>query len=75
MLKEVMGPLKSVGLTETDVKNLWTAFSNALREHGMDPNEYKELFNIMIVRSKSYEENLRWMLEEIKSLRGYAREG
>jgi hypothetical protein len=73
MLREVLGPsrqVRQVRLTEDDVKKLWVEFSNALRKHGMNPEEYRRLFNIMIDRSRPYEDNLRWMLEEVRELRG-----
>jgi len=73
MLREVLGPsrqVRQVRLTEDDVKKLWVEFSNALRKHDMNPKEYRRLFNIMIDRSRPYEDNLRWMLEEVRELRG-----
>jgi hypothetical protein len=70
MLREVLGPSRQAKLTEDDVEKLWVEFSNALRERGMNPEEYRRLFNIMIDRSRPYEDNLRWMLEEVEALRG-----
>jgi hypothetical protein len=70
MLREVLGPSKRARLTEDDVEKLWVEFSKALRERGMDPEGYRKLFNIMIDRSRPYEDNLRWMLEEVEALRG-----
>jgi len=66
LLKDVLGPSKQVGLTEDEVEKLWAEFSKALRERGMDPEKHRELFGIMIDRSRPYEDNLRWMLEEIE---------
>ena len=66
LLKDVLGPSKQVWLTEDEVEKLWAEFSKALREHGMDPEKHRELFGIMIDRSRPYEDNLRWMLEEIE---------
>jgi hypothetical protein len=70
MLREVLGSSRQVRLTEDDVKKLWVEFSNALHERGMNPEEYRRLFNIMIDRSRPYEDNMRWMLEEVEALRG-----
>jgi hypothetical protein len=50
---------------------LWAEFSKALRERGMDPEKHRKLFRIMIDRSRPYEDNLRWMLEEIEVLKSY----
>jgi len=47
------------------VEKLWNEFSKALLERGKNPEDHRGLFNIMVVRHKSFEENLRWMLEEI----------
>jgi hypothetical protein len=71
MLREAVASSRPVMLTEGDLEKLRTEFSKALRERGMDPEaeEYKRLFKIMVVRSKSYQENLRWMQEEIESLK------
>ena len=71
MLREAAAPSRPVMLTEDDVEKLRAEFSKALRERGMDPEaeEYKRLFKIMVVRSRSYQENLRWMREEIESLK------
>jgi hypothetical protein len=69
-LKNTVGPSKLVDeLTEEDVKRLWSEFSHALRERGMDPEKHKKLFTIMLDRSKSYQDNLNCMLEEIKLLK------
>ena len=64
-LKEILGFLKSVTLTDEEVEKLWNEFSKALLERGKNPEDHRGLFNIMVVRHKSFEENLRWMLEEI----------
>jgi hypothetical protein len=70
MLKSVIGPPERVEeLTEDDVKRLWEEFSQALREGGMDPEKYRELFYLLLNRSKSYEENLCKLLEEAKFIK------
>jgi len=75
MLKDAIGPLKPVEeLTEDDVKRLWSEFSQALREYRMDPHEYEGLFKVMLDKSKSYKDNLSYMLEEIKLLKDYRKE-
>ena len=61
MLKNVVTPS-----TEDDDKCLWSEFSQALRENGIDPSEYKNFFALTLDRSKSYQENLSFMLEKIK---------
>jgi hypothetical protein len=71
LLRGAVGPSKQVWLTEDEVEMLWAEFSKALRECGMDPEKHRELFSIMIDRSRPYEDNLRWMLEEIEVLKSY----
>jgi hypothetical protein len=74
-LKNTVGPPKLVDeLTGEDVKRLWSEFSHALRKRGMDPEKHKKLFTIMLDRSKSYQDNLSCMLEEIKLLEDEQRE-
>ena len=68
LLRGAVGPSKRVLLTEDEVDKLWAEFSKALRERGMDPEKHRELFS-MIDRSKSYEDNLCWMLTEIEVLK------
>jgi hypothetical protein len=71
MLRKVIGSSKPAELSEDDIKRLWEEFSEDLRENGvsLEEAEKERLFSFMIVRSKSYEENRRWMLEEIKHLK------
>jgi len=71
LLRDVLGPSKQVWLTEDEVEKLWAEFSKALRERGMDPEKHRELFRIMIDRSRPYEDNLCWMLEEIEVLKSH----
>ena len=71
LLRGSVGSSKQVWLTEDEVEMLWAEFSKALRERGMDPEKHRELFSIMIDRSRSYEDNLRWMLEEIEVLKSH----
>jgi hypothetical protein len=76
ILRDAIGPSKPIGeLATDDVDRLWSEFSRALRERGMDPEEerYKRLFKFMIDRSKSYQDNLSDMLEEVELLRGAER--
>jgi hypothetical protein len=68
LLRGAVDPSKRVQLTEDEVDKLWAEFSKALRERGMDPEKHRELFS-MIDWSKSYEDNLRWMLTEIEVLK------
>jgi hypothetical protein len=68
-LRKVFSYLKPVGaLTEKDVERLWNEFSRMLREHGIDPEEerYKRPFKCALNYSKSYEENLNYILNYIK---------
>jgi hypothetical protein len=70
-LREIFSSLKPTkGLTEEDTKHLWNEFSRILREHGINPEEerYKRLFEHALNYSKSYEENLNYIKEEIKSI-------
>jgi hypothetical protein len=70
-LRKVFSSLKPVGaLTEKDVERLWNEFSRMLQEHGIDPEEerYKRLFKCALNYSKSYEENLNYIKEEIKNI-------
>jgi hypothetical protein len=71
MLRGIKGSSKPAGLSEDDIKRLWEEFSEALRKNGvsLEEAEKERLFNFMIVRWKSYEENRRWMLEEVKYLK------
>jgi len=71
MLRGIKESSKPAGLSEDDIRRLWEEFSEALRENGvsLEEAEKERLFNFMIVRSKSYEENRRWMLEEVKWLK------
>jgi hypothetical protein len=75
MLKDAIGPLKPVKeLTEDDVKRLWNEFSQELREYRMDPDKYERFFKLMLDKSKSYKDNLSYMLEEITLLKDYRKE-
>jgi hypothetical protein len=66
MVKDAIGPSKPVEeLTADDVGSLWSEFSQALRECGVDPEKCKRLFNLMLDRSKPYQDNLSRMLEEV----------
>jgi len=64
-LKEILGSSEHAMLTDDEVERLWNEFSNALLKCGKNPEDYRKLFDIIIVRYKSFKENLRWMLEEI----------
>jgi hypothetical protein len=71
-LRETFSSSKSMmGLTEDNVKQLWNEFSKALREYGINPEEekYKRIFKYALNYSKSYQDNLKYIMEEVKRLR------
>jgi hypothetical protein len=72
MLRNTIGSSKpTIELTADDIKNLWNEFSKALREYGMNPENanYRRIFNVTIDCSKSYQENLSRILEEVKGIK------
>jgi hypothetical protein len=75
ILKNAIGPSKpDIELTANDIERLWSEFSQALRECGVNPEKHRRLFTIMLDRSKSYQDNLSHMLEEIKLLKDEQKE-
>jgi hypothetical protein len=68
ILRESVGPLKPAILTEDDIGKLWNEFSEKLRKHGVSPEKYRERFEGLINRFKSYQENRNWILEEVEKL-------
>jgi len=62
-----MGPSKLAMLTEDEIEKLRARIPQRTKKHGLDPEEYKRLFDTMLDRSKSYEEGLNWMLEEVEA--------
>jgi hypothetical protein len=82
-LEQVLSELKKIfnfykpakGLTKEDIEQLWNKFSEALRQHGIDPEQeyFKKIFETALDYSKSYEENLYYIMKEaeneIKSLK------
>ena len=66
-LKSAIGPRGRVEeLTEDDARRLWEEFSRELRERGIDPEKRRETFYSLLNRSRSYQENLRRLLEEAR---------
>jgi len=57
-------------LSEDDKKDLWEVFSRKLEEAGVNPQDprYKRMFESLLDYSKSYEENLKLLLEEVKPI-------
>jgi hypothetical protein len=82
-LEQVLSELKKIfnfykpakGLTKEDIEQLWNKFSEALRQHGIDPEQeyFKKIFETALDYSESYEENLYYIMKEaeneIKSLK------
>jgi hypothetical protein len=82
-LEQVLSELKKIfnfykpakGLTKEDIEQLWNKFSEALRQHDIDPEQedFRKIFETALDYSKSYEENLYYIMKEaeneIKSLK------
>jgi hypothetical protein len=55
-------------LSEDDVKSLWNIFSQELSKAGIDPEMYRKIFNNILNPYKSYDENMRNILEEVRNI-------
>jgi hypothetical protein len=55
-------------LSEDDVKNLWNIFSRELSKAGIDPEMHRKIFNNILNPYKSYDENMRNILEEVRNI-------
>jgi hypothetical protein len=70
MLKNVISSLKPTEELRIDeVERLWNIFSQELNKCGIDPERRKMLFNVILDRSKSYQDNLNRILEEVRLLK------
>jgi hypothetical protein len=55
-------------LSEDDVKSLWNIFSRELSKVGIDPEMHRKIFNNILNPYKSYDENMRNILEEVRNI-------
>lgn len=55
-------------LSEDDVKSLWNIFSQELSKAGIDPEMHRKIFNNILNPYKSYDENMRNILEEVRNI-------
>jgi hypothetical protein len=53
-------------LSKEEIEKLWSYFSRVLREHGVDPGKYKELFDEDVALAKKYEEALVMIEDDLK---------